>query len=169
MKNDGIKSATQVLVESLTCKITNDVSDGWCIEHALSLSLSHTHTHTHTCLLSLSNTPCHIHFLCLKQSLSFYLARTSFQSAYFSPLNLTLSLSLSLSHTHTPTHTNTPSLTFCKQNYLHLAQTVTTLKFQCDHMSKLSVQYWAINKNEILSNVIKICPISRYTTLPNTN
>ena len=131
------------------------------------LSLSLSHTHTHTCLLPLSNTPCHIHFLCLKQSLSFYLARTSFQSAYFSPLNLTLSLSHTPTHTHT--HPNTPSLTFCKQNYLHLAQTVSTLKFQCDQMAKLSFQYWAINKNEILSNVIKICPISRYTTLPNTN
>ena len=30
---------------------------------------------------------------------------------------------------------------------------------QCDHMAKLSFQYWANNNNENLSNVIKIWPI----------
>ena len=34
-------------------------------------------------------------------------------------------------------------------------------------MDKLYFQYWAINSNENLSNIIKICPI-RYKILPNT-
>ena len=33
---------------------------------------------------------------------------------------------------------------------------------QCDQMAKLSFQYWAINNNENLSNIIKTCPIRQF-------
>ena len=37
---------------------------------------------------------------------------------------------------------------------------------QCGQMAQLSFQYWAINNNENLSNIIKFCPI-RVNILPN--
>ena len=38
---------------------------------------------------------------------------------------------------------------------------------QCDQMAKISFQYWAINFNENLVNIVKIHPV-RFKIMPKT-